>query len=134
MKYPVPKAVAKLIGKSKPKKGKQKKPAKPKTAEEKKSTLERRFDTLAKIYALPVYVTQYQFHPVRKWPFDIAWPDSMVAIEIQGETNHARYHRLTKDAEKHNAATLLGWRILYVTGEMLKTNPAPFMMMIKELL
>jgi len=60
---------------------------------------------------------QVLFHPTRQWRFDFAWPDHKVAIEIQGfGKGHNSYAGMSSDYEKHNAAMLLGWKILYFMG------------------
>lgn len=59
-------------------------------------------------------VTQHKFHPVRNWRFDFCWPAAKLAIEIQGfGPGHNSYEGMQTDYEKHNAALLLGWRIIY---------------------
>lgn len=62
---------------------------------------------------------EYRFHPTRKWRFDFAWPESMVAVEINGgvfiQGRHTRGSGAVKDWEKLNAAQLAGWVVLQVT-------------------
>lgn len=82
-------------------------------------------------------VLEFAFHPVRKWAFDAAWPDLKIAVEREGGTwvqtrcrcGHtknefkSRHHSregLEKDAEKYNAAAVLGWAVLRFTPGMLK--------------
>lgn len=64
---------------------------------------------------------EFQFHPRRKWRFDIAWPDLMLAVEIDGGIwsggRHTRRAGFHKDMEKINAATVLGWRVLRFTPQ-----------------
>lgn len=73
----------------------------------------------------PEPVAEHEFHPERRWRFDIAWPDApiKVAIEIEGGTwAHGRHNRpagYEADCEKYNAAVALGWRILRVTYRQL---------------
>lgn len=61
-------------------------------------------------------VLEKQFHPDRKWRFDMAIPDLLVAIELEGGVwtrgRHTRGAGFLKDVEKYNAGTVLGWRIL----------------------
>ena len=77
------------------------------------SQLEQQFLEFFKANGL--YPTQqYQFHPARQWRFDFCWPASKIAIEIQGFGHgHNSYMGMSSDYEKHNAALLLGWRVLY---------------------
>lgn len=67
----------------------------------------------------PAPVTQLKFHPVRKWLFDFAWPDLLVAVEIQGagkrgnKGGHQTHEGMQNDCDKNNAALELGWRLIY---------------------
>lgn len=54
---------------------------------------------------------EYQFHPTRRWRFDIAFVDQRLAVEVDGKF-HASLSANRKDAEKHNAALEAGWRVL----------------------
>lgn len=93
---------------------------------------------------LPAPVRELRFAPPRRWRFDLAWPDHMIALEVDGGTygRSVRCHNCKqivkrrtkagklisvreggrhntgqgheKDAEKTNAAALLGWRVLRV--------------------
>lgn len=67
--------------------------------------------------------------PIREYPtghgkcrFDFAWPDMMLAVEVEGGTfvrgRHCRGVGYAKDAEKYNEAQLSGWTILRVTTDM----------------
>lgn len=70
--------------------------------------------------------TQYQFAmPERKWAADFAWIGARLILEIQGGAlqNGRHNRRLREDYEKGNWAVLHGWRVLYVTGEMLNEDP-----------
>ena len=62
--------------------------------------------------SIPEPETEYQFHPQRKWRLDMAWPDQMVAVEIEGITydggRHQRVAGFLADAEKYEAAMLAG--------------------------
>ena len=67
-------------------------------------------------------ITEYRFdfHPTRKWRFDFAWRDSMVAVEIEGglrqSGRHQSYTGFLADAEKYEAALRLGWTVYRVPG------------------
>ena len=58
----------------------------------------------------------------RRWRFDFAWPDKMVAAEVEGGVwsrgRHTRGSGFVADCEKYNAATLLGWRVLRIPTPM----------------
>jgi hypothetical protein len=43
---------------------------------------------------------------------DLAWPERMVAIELQSKKHHLNTPRWLRDMERLNAATLLGWNVL----------------------
>lgn len=66
------------------------------------------------------FVTEYKFHPTRKWRFDFAIVDKKVAVEYEGvmsaKARHTSVTGYTKDAEKYNAAALLGWKVLRYTA------------------
>ena len=69
---------------------------------------------------------EYTFHPKRKWRFDFAFPDKMLAVEIEGGVNgrHQRIGGFTGDCHKYNAAALLGWRVLRYTTAMVMDGTA----------
>lgn len=88
-------------------------------------------DTLCwhiKASRLPEPVQEYRFHPVRRWRFDFAWPDLMVAAEVEGGTwargRHTRGAGFEADCEKYNTAASLGWRVLRFTGAMVEDGRA----------
>lgn len=78
--------------------------------------------------AVPLYVTEYKFSEPRKWRFDIAWPEHMLALEIEGGLHnrgrHTRPVGYEKDCEKYNNAVLLGWRVLRVTSRQVMEGDA----------
>lgn len=78
--------------------------------------------------AVPLYVTEHVFSPPRKWRFDIAWPERMLALEIEGGVHgrgrHNRPIGFEKDCEKYNTAILLGWRVLRVTSRQVMEGRA----------
>lgn len=89
----------------------------------KQSGLERRFETLWYIIGGPELISEYRFHPKRRWRFDFAHPETMVAIECEGgiwnDGRHTRGIGYSNDCQKYNAAQLLGWRVFRLTGPML---------------
>jgi len=74
------------------------------------------------------FIREHRFHPVRKWRFDIAFPHRFIAIEVEGGVytggRHVTPKGFTDDCEKYAVATLLGWRVLRVTGEQIKSGQA----------
>lgn len=71
-------------------------------------------------------VTEYRFHPVRRWRFDFAFPSSMVAIEVEGGIwsggRHVRGLGYEKDMDKYNEAALHGWLVLRFTPEQVRSG------------
>lgn len=94
----------------------------------KQSSLERTFETRWKQFEGPDYEPEHKFHPRRKWRFDIAWPGCKVAIELQGGTwtngGHNRGKGYENDCHKLMAATLMGWRVFWLTTTMIDNDPA----------
>ena len=93
-----------------------------------KSTLEAGFALLwERITPGPAPVRELRFHPTRQWRFDFAWPEHKLAVEIDGgifmQGGHNRGTQFADDAEKHNAAVLLGWRLLRYTTRDLERRP-----------
>lgn len=81
---------------------------------------------LAQLVGFPDPVIELLFHPKRKWRFDYAWPASMIALEIHGGIHsggrHTRGRGFVEDRAKMNEAALLGWTVLEVTPEHIKTS------------
>lgn len=77
------------------------------------------FNAICRAWGLPEPVPEYRFHPVRRWRFDWAWPDRLVALEVNGGVftagRHSRGVGQTKDFEKWSHAAVAGWRLLHVT-------------------
>lgn len=67
-------------------------------------------------------MTEYLFHPTRKWRFDYAIPTHKIAVEIEGgiwkRGRHISPMGFLKDMEKYNTATSMGWRVLRTTPEL----------------
>jgi very-short-patch-repair endonuclease len=77
---------------------------------------------------LPAPTEELKFHPTRKWRFDLAFQDQQLAIEIDGavfmQGRHSRGVGITKDCEKICEAVILGWRVMRVTTDMVKSGEA----------
>ena len=91
-------------------------------------------------------VTELKFHPTRRWRFDFAWPDLMLAVEAESgaemhgrrtkagrvmKSGHLTVKGFRSDCDKYNAAAMLGWRVLRFTGAMIKDGTA--VKLLKEL-
>lgn len=77
---------------------------------------------------LPEPQREFMFHSKRKWRFDLAWPDLLIAIEVEGGIwsggRHVRGDGYEKDCEKYNEAQLAGWMVLRFTPGMIKRGKA----------
>jgi len=71
---------------------------------------------------LPLAVREHRFHEVRRWRFDLAYPDLKIAFEYEGGIHsygaHSRGKGFAKDVEKYNTAGMLGWRVFRIHGDM----------------
>jgi hypothetical protein len=67
-----------------------------------------------------------RFHPTRRWRFDYAWSARKVAVEVHGSTwaagRHTRGKGFAGDREKVNEAQLLGWLVLEVTYDQVRSG------------
>jgi hypothetical protein len=67
---------------------------------------------------LPKPVEEYRFHPVRRWRFDYAWPEHLIALEVEGGVftggRHTRGIGFVRDMEKYNTAGMAGWRVFRI--------------------
>ena len=65
---------------------------------------------------------------LRDWRFDFAWPDAMLALEMDGGGfvggRHGTGDGIEKDCEKYTNAAVLGWRLLRVTPRQVKNGQA----------
>jgi hypothetical protein len=77
---------------------------------------------------LPEPAREYRFHPVRKWRFDLAYPDLLIAVECEGGTysggRHVKPQGFEGDCEKYDEAELMGWMVLRFTGNMIHDGRA----------
>jgi len=71
-------------------------------------------------------VKEYRICKDRKWKFDYAIPEKMIAIEIEGAVwsngRHTRGLGYTKDIEKYNRAILDGWKLIRFTYDHIKNG------------
>lgn len=81
---------------------------------------------LTQLVGLPDPATELLFHPKRKWRFDYAWEEQKLALEVHGGIHsggrHTRGRGFVEDRAKMNEATLLGWTVLEVTPEHIKSG------------
>jgi len=80
------------------------------------------------VLRLPPPEREYEFHPTRRWRFDLAWPEKRIALEVEGVTaeggRHQRIAGYGEDCRKYNAAQLEGWTVLRFTQVMVKRGEA----------
>ena len=71
---------------------------------------------------------EYVFAEPRKWRFDFAWPQLLIAVEVEGGSwsggSHTRGQRFEQDVEKYNEATLRGWRLFRFTSDQVNDGRA----------
>lgn len=74
---------------------------------------------------LPTPLSEYRFHPKRRWRFDYAWPAYRLALELEGGVwvggRHINPKGFIADLEKYNTAAILGWRVIRVTPRAMGT-------------
>ena len=93
-----------------------------------KSDLEETLAGQIRLLGLEEPEREYRFAPGRRFRFDFCWPERFLACEVEGGTwvhgRHTTGAGFEKDAEKYNLATILGWRVLRVTGNMVRDGRA----------
>lgn len=81
----------------------------------------------------PEPVQEYEFHHERQWRFDFAFPDKLLAVELEGGVwsggRHVTGQGYIDDLEKYNAAVMQGWKLLRY-----ETVKAKYIEQIKRLL
>lgn len=75
------------------------------------------------VRGIPRPEREWKFDAKRRWRFDYAWFERMVALEVEGGIwtggRHTRGAGFVRDMEKYNRAAALGWRLLRVTPDKL---------------
>lgn len=78
-----------------------------------------------RLFGLPVPTAEYRFCPERRWRADYAWVEQKVILEVEGGVwtrgRHTRGAGFLGDLEKYNWATIMGYRLLRVTPQTLRT-------------
>ena len=86
------------------------------------------------------YKLEYKFSKKRKFRFDIAIPESKIAVEFEGgiyvQGRHTRGKSYALDCNKYNLALKEGWKVLRYTTEDAKINNWQFAVVedVKELM
>lgn len=75
---------------------------------------------------IPMPVLEYRPISTRRWRIDLAWPSPRVALELHGgiwnRGEHVRGRGFIANREKANELQLLGWTVLEVTPEHIKSG------------
>ena len=86
------------------------------------------FSHILKELSVPGWEEEYVFFEGRRFRFDFAWPNFLIAVEIEGGTysmgRHTRGSGFAKDCEKYNLAALDGWQVYRFTTGMVKDGSA----------
>tara|TARA_R100001086_G_scaffold192604_2_gene109841 strand:- start:1266 stop:1586 length:321 start_codon:yes stop_codon:yes gene_type:complete len=81
---------------------------------------------LCVLAGLPEPVAEFRFAAPRRWRFDWAWPEDMLALEIDGGVwtrgRHTRGAGFLRDIEKLNTAAINGWSVLRTTPDKVQTQ------------
>jgi very-short-patch-repair endonuclease len=74
------------------------------------------------------FFREHRFDPVRRWKFDFAMPEQMIAVEVEGGTftsgRHSRGAGYERDCEKYAEAAIAGWRVIRATTAQAKSGTA----------
>jgi very-short-patch-repair endonuclease len=94
-----------------------------------KSQLEDRLCWQLTAAGLPAPVREFRFHPERRFRADLAYPAIKLLIEIEGgiwmrKSGHNTGSGITRDIEKGNLMTILGYRLIRVTSKMINSGKA----------
>lgn len=93
-----------------------------------KSELEEVLLLLIQEANLPQPEREYRFHDKRRWRFDFCYPDRKIGIECEGGTwaksRHTTGSGYQNDCTKYNAASVMGYRILRFTRDMIESGEA----------
>ena len=79
---------------------------------------------LIETWDVPPPLREHRFHAERMWRFDFAWPESKVAIEVEGVLwggggRHQRVAGFLGDCEKYLEAQSMGWQVVRVPSAWL---------------
>lgn len=92
------------------------------------SSLEARLAWQITAAGLPIPDIEYRGIPGRQFRFDFAWPDKLLAVEVEGgiwiRGRHVTGTGYSRDVEKYNLAVMAGWRVLRFTVEMIDSGEA----------
>lgn len=104
-----------------------------KRLKDERTELEETFAGQLRQRGLPAPEQQYRFAATkRKFALDFAWPERMIALEVEGGTYSGGRHvtplGFERDAEKYNLAAEMGWRVFRATTKTVEDETAADMM------
>jgi hypothetical protein len=80
--------------------------------------------------SLPRPTVEFQFVAFRAWKLDVAWPELLVGVDIQGGAfkggHHSRGPGMRDDFEKLAHAVMRNWRVLLMMPEQVKAETGLF--------
>lgn len=80
------------------------------------------------LLGLPEPTREYKFSIHRNFRFDFAWPQFMLAVEIEGGTRgisrHTQPDGYERDTEKYNLAATNHWTVLRYTTQKVTSGHA----------
>lgn len=92
------------------------------------SALEAAFAAQVVHAGLPTPTREHRFALPRRFAFDFAWPERLVAVELDGGSwiggRHTRGAGFERDTEKLNLAAVLGWTVLRFTATTVRSGDA----------
>jgi very-short-patch-repair endonuclease len=89
------------------------------------SKLERRFDHLLRDAGLPLPIEQYRVYDEVGFIMrvDFAYPDLLLAIEVDSVEHHLTRKAFEEDRIKRNRVRRAGWHLIEVTSKQMRTRP-----------
>lgn len=95
------------------------------------SEAERMFLDLLQLHGITGWYAQL---PFRGWAVDFAFPESKLAVEINGWAFHRSRARWMRDQDKSNALTSAGWSVLNFSWHHLNEDPEGVITTVAETL
>ena len=81
-----------------------------------------------RVAGLPEPDREFRFCPGRRYRFDFAWTEELIAAECEGGVwtagRHVRGKGFSDDCEKYAMAAAIGWRVFRFTAEMIESGRA----------
>jgi very-short-patch-repair endonuclease len=91
-----------------------------------RTSIEKTAERVMLAHKIPAWRVEFAFARPRRWRFDFAWPEQMVALEVEGGIwvagRHSRPTGYAADCEKYNEAAIRGWKVIRATGDHVKSG------------